>query len=186
MENERKEQDREKLMQEADAKPDSERQEPGTEPAKDAITGAGTGDSSAVERPVAELLLEVSRRQLFYARLAAIFTGALLVVTTIVALILVPRVTATLEHANILLTNAGDSLEELDEMSESLTQTSEAFNKLVGDNADTLTDSVNKLSSIDFEGINTAIDELHEAVGPLAEAMNKLSTTLKGFSIFGR
>ncbi|MCR5675362.1 MAG: DUF948 domain-containing protein [Lachnospiraceae bacterium] len=129
-----------------------------------------------------EELMKYVKKQVFYARLAAVFTGALFVIFAIALVILVPRISHTLAQANLAISNANKTLEEIDAMSESITQTSKDLNKLVGDNADKLTESVERLSSIDFEGINVATQELQDAVGPLAEAMNRMSAMFS----FGR
>ncbi|MBR4530464.1 MAG: hypothetical protein IKO80_09330 [Lachnospiraceae bacterium] len=132
------------------------------------------------QEKIYEELLRCSKKEVFYTRLAAIFTGALFLAVAIALWIVIPQVTATLENANTLLTGANRTLQDIDAMSASLTETSNSLNALVGDNAKTLTDSVQKLSSIDFDGINSAVHDLETAVGPLADAVNKLSS----FSLF--
>ena len=104
-------------------------------------------------------------------------------VAVVVSLVrVVPKFLVTMENANIILVNAQKTLEDIETMSASITQTSEDLNKLVGDNAESLSASVQKLSEVDFGAINQATQDLQDAVGPLADAMNKLSS----FSLFGR
>ncbi len=134
------------------------------------------------QEEVMKALLKNSKRQVFYSRLAAIFTGVLMVAVVISLVRVVPKFLVTMENANIILVNAQKTLEDIETMSTSITQTSEDLNKLVGDNAESLSASVQKLSEVDFESINQATRDLQDAVGPLADAMNKLSS----FSFFGR
>ena len=48
------------------------------------------------------------------------------------------------------------------------------MNKLVDDNGSNLAAAVKSLSEIDFEGLNKAITDLQDAVGPMASLMKKL------------
>lgn len=134
------------------------------------------------QEEVMKTLLKNSKKQVFYARLAAIFTGVLMIAVVVSLVRVVPNFLVTMENANIILVNAQKTLEDIETMSASITQTSEDLNKLVGDNAESLSASVQKLSEVDFESINQATRDLQDAVGPLADAMNKLSS----FSFFGR
>ena len=46
--------------------------------------------------------------------------------------------------------------------------------EFVDDNGENLAAAVKSLSEIDFEGLNKAITDLQDAVGPLASLMKKL------------
>ena len=124
------------------------------------------------EAEVFEKLLKNSKKQVFYARLAAIFTGALFLAVAYALLTIIPQVSETLQGVNVAIANANDALEDINTMSASITKTSESLNLLVGDNAEKLTESVDKLSTMDIDGINTAIQD---AIGPLAETMRQMS-----------
>ncbi|MBR5116235.1 MAG: hypothetical protein IK096_04135 [Lachnospiraceae bacterium] len=124
---------------------------------------------------VFEKLLKNSRKQVFYARLAAIFTGALFIAVAAALMIVIPEIIQTLSGVNVAIANANHALEDINTMSASITQTSESLNLLVGDNAEKLTESVDKLASMDIDGINTAVKDLQDAVGPLAETMRQMS-----------
>ena len=50
---------------------------------------------------------------------------------------------------------------------------SKSLNGFVTDNAQTLTDAATDISNIDFEGLNGAIRDLQDAVGPFAKMMNR-------------
>ena len=49
-----------------------------------------------------------------------------------------------------------------------MTDASNNLNQLVNDNTEPLTQAVNNMAGIDFEGLNQAITDLQGAVGPLA------------------
>ena len=47
------------------------------------------------------------------------------------------------------------------------------FDKLLDSNATEMTEAVKSISEIDFDGLNKAIKDLQDAVGPMATFMNK-------------
>lgn len=125
-------------------------------------------------------LLETNKKEVRYARLAAFFMMALFLVFLAAAVILVPKVVETLSYANNTIVSAGQILEEADEtiknintMSSSITQTSDNMNGMLTENAQELTKAVENMNSIDFDGLNKAIKDLQDAVGPFASFMNK-------------
>lgn len=87
-----------------------------------------------------------------------------LLVFVIVAAILVPQVIATLNHVNSLLMQAEDAVSTIKDTSTQVSQ-------MVSDNAVPLTESVQKLTTLDIEGLNKAITDLQDAIGPMANAM---------------
>ena len=54
-----------------------------------------------------------------------------------------------------------------------MTDASKNLNQLVSDNSQALTDSVTNMSNIDFEGLNAAIKDLQDTVGPMASFFNR-------------
>ena len=58
-------------------------------------------------------------------------------------------------------------------MTSSITGTSENMNSMLTDNSQSLTDAVDKMNNIDFDGLNKAIKDLQDAVGPFASFMNR-------------
>ena len=58
-------------------------------------------------------------------------------------------------------------------MSNEVTSVSEGLNDFIIENAQTLTDAAQDISNIDFEGLNKAIQDLQDAVGPFANLMNR-------------
>ena len=91
----------------------------------------------------------------------------------VVARILVPEATQTLQSFNEVAIKEQETLEEIDKVADSLVQASTNLDKLVADNAEELTDAVKKISEVDFEGLNKGIKDFQDAVGPLANFMNR-------------
>ena len=125
-------------------------------------------------------ILEADKKEVKYAKRAAFFMMGLFLVFLVAAIIIVPKVVETLSHVNTAVISAGETmkgadeaLENINKMSESITVTSEQMNTMLTDNAQSLTDAVEKMNSIDFEGLNGAIQDLQDAVGPFADFMNK-------------
>lgn len=101
--------------------------------------------------------------------------------------LLVPRVISTVDKVNKAaeaaqetITKAQESfkkaqstMDELDEMANSLTSTSDEMNSLITQNSEKITDSLEKMAGIDFDGLNNGIKDLQDAVGPLATFMKK-------------
>ena len=123
-----------------------------------------------------ELLMEIrneTRKQVKFAKISAAFIGGIFVIILVAAIILVPRVSVTLQHADQLIGNANLALADITRMSNSVGDMSKKVDQLVADNSEKLTESVEKLSSIDFAGLNKAIKDLQDAVGPFANLMNR-------------
>ena len=87
--------------------------------------------------------------------------------------IILPKAFSTLSHVSSALTKAEQSLGEIDTMAKEITTTTTALNELVSDNGKSITEAVTSMSKIDYEGLNTAITDLKDSVGPLAGFMSK-------------
>ena len=61
-----------------------------------------------------------------------------------------------------------ETIDEIDTMVAEMTTASTNLNKLVDDNSQALTDAINNIAGIDFEGLNKAIKDLKDTVGPMA------------------
>ena len=105
------------------------------------------------ENLIAELL-KTNKKQLFWQRIIAIGLAGLLATVIVVARILVPEATQTLQSFNEVAIKEQETLEEIDKVADSLVQASTNLDKLVADNAEELTDAVKKISEVDFEGLN--------------------------------
>ena len=132
-------------------------------------------------------ILEADRKEVKYAKRAAVFTCGLFVIMLVAAIIIVPRVVNTLKTVDdALLTavdtiqsaqgtidNVNEAIEGVNQMTSSITGTSENMNTMLTDNSQSLTDAVDKMNNIDFDGLNKAIKDLQDAVGPFASFMNR-------------
>ncbi len=123
-------------------------------------------------------LLEWEKKEAKYAKMTSRLLFALVLIFLVSAIIIVPKAVTVLENTNKAVVTAQDSLEKVDEqldsikvMTDSITQTSENMNTMVEDNAEELTEAVKKMQGIDFEGLNTAIKDLQDAVKPMAKMM---------------
>ena len=125
-------------------------------------------------------ILEADKKEVKYAKRAAFFMMGIFLIFLVAAIIIVPKVVETLANVNRTVITAGETLEDANEaiknintMSASITETSESMNTMLTDNSESLTDAVAKMNKIDFAGLNQAIQDLQDAVGPFATFMNK-------------
>lgn len=133
-----------------------------------------------------EMLSEKMDKQLFFLKIFAGASSLVLAVILVCALILVPKLlvtlndidlmvnsaTGTLESANQAIDTANTALDSLTTMSQDVTAVSTDMKNLIADNSATLTSAAKDISEIDFEGLNHAIRDLQDAVGPFAKLMN--------------
>lgn len=124
-------------------------------------------------------MLERMNKQLFYTRILAVAALGLFLVFFLSAVIVVPRVCGTLKQVNSLAENAtgtldaaNQALSEVSKMSGEITGVSTQLSEFITENAQTLSDAATDISEIDFEGLNQAIQDLQDAVGPFANLMN--------------
>lgn len=127
-----------------------------------------------------EELLKKQEKQLKLSRISAIGVLALAAAIILSCLILVPKVVNTMylietlaEETSELVENANTTLEGIDEMSAEIKTAADGINGLVEDNSSVLTESMTKLNSIDFEGLNKAIEDLGAVVEPMAKFFGK-------------
>jgi methyl-accepting chemotaxis protein len=122
----------------------------------------------------------VNEKILKFQKLQTFFTAGIFVVILVAAIAVVPRAVNLLDQAQIVaekametVENADATLADISTMADSIAQTGEDMNKLIKENESTLTESLDKMSQIDFDGLNKAITDLQDAVGPFASFMNK-------------
>lgn len=136
-------------------------------------TGAGNVTATSNDAILTEIR-DLSKKRLFYQKISTCCIAGMLAVLLICVLIVIPKVSTTLSHINSVATKAETSIESIDKMTDSILKASENMNKLVDDNGENLAAAVKSLSEIDFEGLNKAISDLQDAVGPMAAFMKKL------------
>ncbi len=120
-----------------------------------------------------EQMLNVNKKTLGWQRFAALMVLATFMVILVTALILVPQIVETLNNINKVAGEVEQSLQGVDTMVAEMTSASENLNKLVDDNAQGLTAAVENLANVDFDGLNKAIQDLQDAIGPMATFFNK-------------
>ena len=119
-------------------------------------------------------------KQLFFIKLAGISMVVIAAAIVISLMVLVPKAVATMNKANLLMgqaeeimTKAETSLDDIDTMTGEITEAAQGINTLVDENAQALKDSMERIGSIDFEGLNSAIEDLHAVVEPLARLFGR-------------
>ncbi len=127
-----------------------------------------------------EELLKKQEKMLRITRLSGLAVLALAVTIVIACVILVPKAVNTMlqietlaQEASVLVENANTTLEGIDAMSAEIQTAADGINGLVEDNSSVLTESMTKLNSIDFEGLNKAITDLGAVVEPMARFFSK-------------
>ncbi len=118
-------------------------------------------------------LIKLTKKQLFFQRILAISMVGILVAIVVAAFVMIPKVTITLNHINSVAVKAEESLAKVDSMTEDISGSAKGFDRLMDDNAQQLTEAVTKISEIDFDGLNQAIKDLQDAIGPMANFMNR-------------
>jgi methyl-accepting chemotaxis protein len=128
------------------------------------------------------LLVRLNKKILFYHRIVMLAVIGIFLVAIFSAYILVPKAEAALDQVNGMVARVESSLDLLDEMSnglkdmsDSMTDTSEDLNKLVEENGTALSETMKSISEIDFEGLNKAIKDLQDTVGPLASFFGRFN-----------
>ena len=153
-------------------------------------------DTLAPERPAPEKLLseiaensraqlENSRKQLFFTRVCAIALAAILLVSRISAVLVVPKAVRALDE---LHTVAGRLealdiealLDDIDRLLETLKPVAKRLDPLMGDLGDTvlaaqrdMEEALKAIESIDIETLNKAIADLSAIVEPLARLFGR-------------
>ena len=153
-------------------------------------------DTLSPERPSPEKLLseiaensraqlENSRKQLFFTRVCAIALAAILLVSLISAVLVVPKAVRALDE---LHTVAGRLealdiealLDDIDRLLETLKPVAKRLDPLMGDLGDTvlaaqrdMEEALKAIESIDIETLNKAIADLSAIVEPLARLFGR-------------
>ena len=116
---------------------------------------------------------DMTARQLFWQRITSCAVVGVFLVLLAAVVILVPKVTTTLSNIDRVTMDVSGSVGEINTMVAEMTDASSGLGGLVEDNAEKLTEAVNNLAGIDFEGLNKAIQDLQDAVGPMAAFFNR-------------
>ena len=140
--------------------------------ANPAADATGKAPESLTESLLTEMR-DLSRKRLFFQKIATGCMAGILVLIFLVCVIIVPKAITTLSHINSVSVRAESSLDEIDIMAKGVTSATDSLNELVSGNSGSLTQAVTSLSQIDFEGLNKAITDLQDAAGPMAALMKR-------------
>ena len=143
---------------------------------KEKIQAATPGDAGISNNLTEALLTEMrdlSKKRLFFQKIATGCMAGLLLVVFLTCIIVVPKAMTTLSHINNVSVKAENSLDEIDVMTKGITSATDSLNELVAGNSASLTEAVTSLSRIDFDGLNKAITDLQDAAGPMAALMKR-------------
>lgn len=116
--------------------------------------------------------MENGNKALRYARINVWLTGAILVVLCAAAALLLPKAVRTLDHAEETLSAVDTLAATANEALVSANRAADTANKLVADNADAVSEAMEKFNSVDFGALNKAINDLADIVEPLARVSN--------------
>lgn len=129
------------------------------------------GQSSLLEQ-----MVENSRKQLLYSRIASL-SGTVLAVAVVISLLLViPEALATVQKVNAAIGTSMETVElantaikSVTQMSDSITDMGENMDAFITDNAQAVAEVMSKIEAVDFEGLNSAIQDLGDVIEPLAK-----------------
>ncbi len=133
----------------------------------------GTADAKVNDEQAMAAMLIVAKKQLFLQRITTLATVGIFVVVLVAMIVLVPKVTMTLTNIDKMVADASGSVENINAMVAEMTEASKNLNQLVNDNTEPLTQAVNNMAGIDFEGLNKAISDLQATVGPMAQFFSR-------------
>ena len=108
---------------------------------------------------------ELAKRRLFWVRLGSVFLGATMAAVVLAVLILVPRAQATLDAVDVVMENLTQLSQQL--QGADIPAILENLDQTLSQGRSSLTDiseAVRSISSIDFEGLNRAIQDLQRMV----------------------
>lgn len=132
------------------------------------------------EKNVLDQILAENKKRTMYSKVMAFAMVGILAVVIVVTVMIVPEVFRLINEvdtlvssAETLITSAELSLEEISAMTGSLTDTSTSLNTFINDNSQTIADAITDLEAIDVDTLNEAISDLHDAVAPFANLMNR-------------
>lgn len=136
-------------------------------------------EAKVSEIEVLQKLLSDEDREVKYFKWIARLMFLFIVVVAVALAIVIPKALKTLDDishvaltAEQTLENANSAIDELTQMSQGVTDLSNQMSTFLTDNTSTLDSAMSNIENIDFDGLNQAIRDLQDAVGPMARFMN--------------
>jgi len=149
--------------------------------AKQAQTGKQEVFASQNQAEVAEWMRRVeefnaqqvkyAKKQYLMAGISAACSICMLLAVIICGLVLMPKLLDTFEQIDMVMTNLEDVSAELAEAD--LAGMLEEVSTLVGDSQAGVSDAINKISTLDIDTMNEAIQDLKAVVEPLAKLFGR-------------
>ena len=119
---------------------------------------------------------DLNKKRLMWSRVTALLMALFVVLVACV----IPAVLNTLKVAEDTMLTANDTLEQAQSIMTDMTPTIdtmettlESVTKLVNDSSESLVAAFDNINSIDFEGLNKAIEALGNVVEPLSNFFKK-------------
>ncbi len=119
---------------------------------------------------------DLNKKRVFWSRITAVLMAVFVILTATV----VPTLISTLKIASDTMITANDTLIQAQSIMTDLTTTVEmmetpldSVTKLVNDSSKSIVESFDNINSIDFEGLNQAIEDLGNVVEPLSHFFKK-------------
>ena len=119
---------------------------------------------------------DLNKKRLMWSRVTALLMALFVVLVACV----IPAVLNTLKVAEDTMLTANDTLEQAQSIMTDMTSTIdtmettlESVTKLVNDSSESLVAAFDNINSIDFEGLNKAIEDLGNVVEPLSNFLKK-------------
>lgn len=108
------------------------------------------------------------KKQLNMMKVLMFAIAGIFLILLVTVSVLVPKITTTLNNANMALEQIVYTAEQVDEVFGSV-QT------LVEDSSEGVTQALDNMNSIDFEGLNQSIDDLGKVVAPLSSFFSRFN-----------
>lgn len=132
------------------------------------------------EKEMMTELVKNSQKQLFYARLRTLVSIVIAGGIIIFLIVVVPVILKTVAQANDIMAQASETItlantaiESITEMSGSITSMGENMDTFITENAESVATVMEKIEAVDFEGLNSAIEDLGAVIEPLAKFFKK-------------
>lgn len=105
---------------------------------------------------------EYSKKRLFWGRVTAI----MIIIFTVCSVSILPMIAKTFNEASERLESLAETIDKMDKALDSLTE-------MTNNTSDSLKEAMENINSIDFEGLNKAIEDLGDVVEPFANFFGK-------------
>ena len=123
-------------------------------------------------------ILQQTRKEARASRVAATACTGIFVAMAIALLVLLPRTVETLSIANAVMRDANEAVTEANTLVKSAQRSLEGLDQAIANidgvvvsNADYVTEAMEHLNGIDFDGLNNSIKSLETVIAPLARLM---------------